>query len=276
MASDLDEETKAGYLKQIFEEQHKDKINPLSDLLDSGGVSYDAAEAFAESLGRSATEAEAVMEEYDFKLNKQTGKYEATTKTYSLLRSRIAQLESDPQADQEELNRLRAMVDDLKKQEKRRTTAAAFTDVFSNYDKITTESAAALATALGTTYENVVQTYLIDNGNGTFSLDMSKVQLLLQKGRAIIGDALYNELLDQVAKFYDDGLTAIADASSFVSQGTDKATDMQKFVTDFNGKTSSNYSISDMFKWDEVLDTYTLKSEYLQEYIEAQKAALKQ
>ena len=276
LASDLDEETKAGYLKQIFEEQHKDKINPLSNLLDKSGVSYDAAEAFAESLGRSATEAEAVMEEYDFKLNKQTGKYEATTKTYSLLRSRIAQLESDPQANREELNRLRAMVDDLEKQEKRRTTAAAFTDVFSNYDKITTESAAALATALGTTYENVVQTYLIDNGNGTFSLDMSKVQLLLQEGRAIIGDALYNELLDQVAEFYDDGLTAIADASSFVSQGTDKATDMQKFVTDFNEKTSSNYSISDMFKWDDVLETYTLKSEYLQEYIEAQKAALKQ
>lgn len=276
LASDLDDETKAGYLKQIFEEQHKDKINPLSNLLDKSGVSYDAAEAFAESLGRSATEAEAVMEEYGFKLNEQTGKYEATTKTYSLLRSRIAQLESDPQANQEELNRLRAMVDDLKKQEKRRTTATAFTDVFSNYDKITTESAAALATALGTTYENVVQTYLIDNGNGTFSLDMSKVQLLLQKGRAIIGDALYNELLDQVAEFYDDGLTAIADASSFVSQGTDQATNMQKFVTDFNKKIGSDYSISDMFQWDEVLDTYTLKSEYLQEYIEAQKAALKQ
>jgi polyhydroxyalkanoate synthesis regulator phasin len=265
----LDEETRAASLKTLFEEHNKDKISPVSSLLKKEGVSYDEAEKFAESLGRNASEAQTVMEEYGFKLNSLTGRYEATATTLQLVRDRIAELEADPDADQEELNKLRAMVDDLEKQEKRKTTAAAFTDVFSNYDKITTESAAALATALGTTYEDVVQTYLIDNGNGTFSLDMSKVQSLLQSGRAIIGDALYNELLDQVAEFYDDGLTAIADAGSFVSKGTDKATDMQKFVTDFNKKTGSDFSISDMFQWDDVLETYTLKPQYLQEYLDA-------
>ena len=119
------------------------------------------------------------MEEYGFKLNTLTGRYEAGTNTLQLIRDRIAELESNPDADREELNKLRAMVDDLEKQEKRRTTAAAFTDVFSNYDKISTESAAALATALGMTYEDVIKKYLSDNGNGTFSLDMSKVQELL-------------------------------------------------------------------------------------------------
>ena len=39
-------------------------------------------------------------------------------------------------------------------------------------------------------------------------------------------------------------------------------------------KLSTNYKIEDLFGWDELLDQFTLKPEYFQQYIKAQQAAL--
>jgi len=42
---------------------------------------------------------------------------------------------------------------------------------------------------------------------------------------------------------------------------------MRKFVNDFNNKLKTTYNISDLFSWDTILEAYTLKPEYLSQYI---------
>ena len=267
----LSDKQKAKYLSTIFEEEHKNIIDPLSNILSKDGVAYSDAQAFAESLGKSAADAETVMEEYGFKLNSITGKYEAGAETYDKIRERIAELASEPSANMETINKLYADLDELQVQNKRKTSAEAFKNIISNYKNISSDMIAALGTALEIPYNSVKELFLTDNGDGTFSLDTSKIEALLTLGKETLGDTLYNNLLEEVAQYYDDILTSISSTTGFVTNGTKKVGDIQKFITDYNKrKPEANISMADAFAWDEILGAWTLKPEYLNSYLISQ------
>ena len=138
-------------------------------------------------------------------------------------------------------------------------------NIVNNYESISEETAKALED-LG------LGVILTDNGKGNFKIDVDNLYQLF-KSNEITGatTALIDELIATIADSYLEGIT---NAASYIIKGTTKTTDMQKFVNQYNKQLDSDLTISALFEWNDILDAFTLKPEYLSNWLQKQKEEL--
>lgn len=181
---------------------------------------------------------------------------------------------------EDELNKL---VNDIEVQAKLRdssnknkiNTAAAYKDIFSNYNSLSIEMIGNLATQLGTTYEDIIDKLDLTNqqADGTYKVSLTKLR---QVARTAEGE-LQQQLLEQVADIENNILSSIVSAGGFAREGTSSMSDMQKFVNEYRTLTGDQEAtIASSFKYDEALKSFVLGSDKLNSYIEAQKKQLEE
>jgi len=149
-------------MSSFHNEQYKNNTySVLSDAVkDIDGMSQETAIRVADIFGNSLQEA---IDAGYLALNKITGKYEIVDE--GAIRDLI--LRALPQG--EERNKLLAELDKNDVESKR---YKAYSDLTKNYDKLSEDMVAALATQLGWSYETL-RAILIDNGDGTYKMSLS-------------------------------------------------------------------------------------------------------
>ena len=91
---------------------------------------------------------------------------------------------------------------------------------------------------------------------------------------AEIAEQIINNILNTVASVRDTALEEISSSMNLLSSGTTSQAEMTKFVQRYNKLTGENKGIDDLFNYNELTQTYTLTSEAIKAYYEAQKKLL--
>lgn len=180
---------------------------------------------------------------------------------------------------EDELNKL---INDIEVQTKLRdsdnkkkiNTAAAYKDIFSNYNSLSIEMIGNLATQLGTTYEDIIDKLDLKNqqADGTYKVSLTKLR---QVAKTAEGE-LQQQLLEQVADIENNILSSITSAGGFAREGTSSMSEMQKFINEYNTLTGENATLADSFIYDGALKAFTLTPQMLTKYIEVQKKQLEE
>ena len=177
----------------------------------------------------------------------------------------------------DELNKL---INDIEVQAKLRdsdnkkkiNTAAAYKDIFSNYDSLSIEMIGNLATQLGTTYEDIIDKLDLKNqqADGTYKVSLTKLRQIANTAQG----ELQQQLLEQVADIENNILSSIVSAGEFAREGTSSMSDMQKFINEYNTLTGENATLAESFIYDGALKAFTLTPDMLTKYTDAQKKQL--
>ena len=169
----------------FHENQYKNNTyNVLSNAIkDIDGMNMETAMRLADAMGMDFQQA--VNAGYLI-LNQATGKYEWVDE--DALRARILQM-----LPNEERNDLLAQLDKGSKKSKQ---FKAWSDAVKNYNKLSEEMVAAIATDLGWSYDTL-RTLLIDNGDGTYRMSLTQVKAYAARvygGENKIPDAIQDQI----------------------------------------------------------------------------------
>ena len=162
----------------------------------------------------------------------------------------------------EQANNLKAS---LEKEISEKSASNIITDVVKNYSSLGIDSLTQLATLLDKGIDELKQSFVIDNGDGSYKLDVAQLNTLMNTDG--ITDAAKAYLKELIAGISDDFLENINNAFKYNVSGTTKQEDMQKFINDYNTKTQSNLTVADAFTWDSTLETFILNSNLLANYL---------
>ena len=150
----------------------------------------------------------------------------------------------------------------------------AINTLFKDYENISQADLESIANAFEVDYSTLRDTITTSNGLGGRKIDVNAVQAWLKTQKLTDAQiALYEELIGSIA---DDYLSNITNAMNSTIKGITSQSDIQKFVNDYSQALGYTVSSADLFQFDDILQAFTLKPEYLQKYIEKQKQEMSQ
>ena len=257
---------------QTLQKNITKKRNKFAGLKGIAGerVSEDAAKAFVESMGVEDATEEIINEQMSIRgyiYNSFTDEWMATNDSIIYLQNRLKQLSTslDGQDHTQEIKELEATIKNLEDTLGNKKTNV-FRDLLSNYTNVTPEQIAAFETQ----FKNIDVDKFTHDVNGQKELDVTALLAAYPELASIIDASLTEEM----SQIIDDRLGYITEATSLIVSGTTSQADMSSFVTKYNKAMGTNLSQKNLFSYDDVLDSFTLKPEYLSAYIETQKKEL--
>lgn len=180
---------------------------------------------------------------------------------------------TDSNTSQEEKNAARALLRKTRQLEAAKYDKA-FIDIFNNYNQVSIDQLQALADALKLDYLQL-EAYFISNGDGTYSIDTTKIQQLLALAQGKVSKAAAESLNKSITTIADDYFKNIQTAANYTTQGASSLADMEAFRQSYANTVGKELS-ADAFSYDSVSKSFVLGNSYMQEYINAQKEKLKQ
>ena len=175
----------------------------------------------------------------------------------------------DIQSHPEEYNNLIAQINNLRYSIQNKQYNAV-QDLVSNYQDLSEESIAAFQTAFANWGINIREFIHTDEW-GHNRVDLAG----LNKRLAQVGYDV-NELFQQeIAAIGDSYLQNISTGVSLLSSGTNNLADLGSFVENYNQLLNKNLQIENVSYYDDILGAFTIRPEYIKEYIEAQAQQLK-
>ena len=151
-----------------------------------------------------------------------------------------------------------------------------FSNLISSYDNISYETLINLAKLLNKDISEIENLFIKDYTTGTYSSTPSQILQIMEDEGISFSEAASKMFEDDFAKIADYYLDSISKASGYTTKGTTKFADITDFTQIYNELNKTSLASSDLFIWNDLLDTFTLKPEYLNDYLELQKQQLKQ
>ena len=190
--------------------------------------------------------------------------------------TRITQLNADLQtllkpgsnASIEEINEAREKVQEAEQGQKI-TLRTAAEDILKNYNDISITQQKALANALQVD-SSILERFYYTGLDGKTRLNMNLFRSYIQS----FPEEIQNNLNPLFADIIDNYLDNISNATTNITRGLTKQSDIQKFVDDYIQVTGQKVDAMQLFEFDSILQAFTLKPEYLQRYISAQRKQL--
>lgn len=263
-------------LKSYHKIKYPDISSNLSNIITTGGeISYDAMMDYLESIGLTAEQAANALQDYGLEIAKDEELKISDLSKY------IAQLKNDAEKFKDNLEKYNETQAKLYEAEhyqeiQRKETIG---EILKSSNSITAKQRGDFATAIGEDF-NQVEQFFSEDGIGGFKLDISALKNALDNGTIQVSEqtqAYFNELFAEIA---DDYLSSISTASSYVTKGTTKQADMQKFVNQYNNLFNlvgaEQLEVADLFDYSDILEAWTLKPEKLREFVKKQAEKLVQ
>ena len=254
----------AGTTKMMESTETVDFNDFTSYLIETKRIGQDAIDS-QEKLTQQA-------EKYGLEYNKATGNYiiKSQEKYLQQLTIDLGTL-NDTNSTVTDRNEIKAKIDKAKLDSATKQKSAV-ENVLKNYQSLSVDNIKDFADAFKEDYEQIKNLIVKSNGDGTFRLDITGLREVLKSEK--ISDATRRLIEELIAGITDSYLESISNAMSYMTKGTTKTVDIQKFVNEYNNKFKTTLISSDLFAWNDILNAYTLKPEYLQTYIEMQKEEL--
>ena len=161
-------------------------------------------------------------------------------------------------------------------QEFSNTVPMLLSSIINSLDKIDYSTIEYLKEKLHLTDKDIQQYFKYDEQTGNYSTTINNIQRLISDERLEFSEAVSKTFEDDFAKIADYYLDSISKASGYTTKGTTKFADITDFTQIYNELNKTNLASSDLFIWNDLLDTFTLKPEYLNDYLELQKQQLEQ
>lgn len=163
-------------------------------------------------------------------------------------------------------------------QEFSNTVPSLLSSIINSLDKIDYSTVEYLKEKLNLTDKDIQQYFKYDEQTGNYSTTLSNIQRLILDERLEFSEAVSKIFEDDFAKIADYYIDSISKASGYTTKGTTKFADITDFTQIYNelNKSEIDFASSDLFVWNDLLDAFTLKPEYLNDYLELQKQQLEQ
>ena len=134
-----------------------------------------------------------------------------------------------------------------------------FTDIISKRDKLNEDNIASLAEIFGTTYDRI-QRMLIQNADGSYTMNLSTIQEMIDKGRITVSE----EIKEIIANEIDSIISSLTGLGQLQGKGTTSIEDMQKRVGNINQQFGTDFKMQDLFTYNENLNAFTYSTQGLQ------------
>lgn len=257
----LTDDQKNNLLKTIHTDQFKDNIyTALSNVIDKyNSFSYEAGQALATALG--GDDIDALIEQGIITEDTAGNLSTSYEQMRDYLNSNIQNMST------KQYNDLRAK---LEAANYKQSDEAIFANIIKNRESLNELNVADLANMLGYTYSYVANNILNDNGNGTYSIDLTQIQTLINQGRITVTD----EMKELMANEIDNVISSITGLVGSQSKGYTNLADMQKFVNNLNKIAGSNYGFQDLFEYSDILHAYQLSTQGIIAQIQIMKGQL--
>ena len=263
----LTRKQKADYIKKWHEIHYPDPSKIASSMITSSDrIDYSTLQDLMASLQKANETDDAFYARLGLTPDELGAKITDREAYINTLNEQIAQV-----LDPEQKRNLKAELQSAERTKTTQTyidTSKAIKEVLNNVDNVSEDSRKLFEAALGI---DLGEKYLTDLGDGTHKLDVDKLRTDIESGVFKLGEEEKKVILNSFAALGDNALSAISKASSLISKGTNNQTDIQNIINDFNNK----YTKEELFDYNTILDSFTLKPELMQEYlmIQAQKYA---
>ena len=268
---ELPDKTKNSILQSFHDAMHPDDLSKLTSLISEDSFDYSTLHSYFDAFAETANVAEN-LNDYGLALNEATGKYDIKDYAtyFAKLREDLNDLDLDTNSD--EYRDALADLDAAERSYKNKDVTAqikSFSDVISNYSKVTDDQITALQKSLSIDQWQEIAGYFTDLGTGEYKLDvgglkshLSQLGLSKKVQEAILG------MFDSIA---DDYLKNITTATSMVTQGTTNQADIQKFIA---GAKQLGVDAEGAFSYDSILNAWTLNAATMGKYVQAQAQQL--
>ena len=170
-------------------------------------------------------------------------------------------------------NEIEELVDRVK-QSSKIAKADAIKGLAENYKSLSTENLANFANAFGLDYDSLAEWIGEAGADGIYKLNYSKLNNLIGTYKDKVGDETYNALVQVMSEVTDDILGSITQATNLIYKGTTSFSEMQEFATKYSEAMGKQVGIDSLFRYDTLLNTFTLNAQGLQAFVEQQKKAL--
>ena len=137
----------------------------------------------------------------------------------------------------------------IDKQVREASGMSVFNDIAKDYNNLTEDAIQKLADTLHKPYD-LVKAYLISNGDGTYKVDLTRLQKLQQD----LGAAADKNAQETVASIIDEYISQLSNISQIQSSGYTNLADMQKVANELGTTTDT------IFEWDQNLKAYILNT----------------
>ena len=265
---DTSDATLKATLSSLNESLIVNKSEGLNGII-SSDVGLSAAKTFAASLGAS-TDLETVreiMEGRGYIYNEYTQSFKAGNDSLKYLRGKLQLAKAGKDgATQADVNKLEAQIAQLTYDLDQGQIQKDLLAVLQNYSSVSYDVFEALETSTGLELDEAISS----DTNGAYQIDVQVLKTLLEKAGIKFNDAV----LEQFSNITDQYTSSIQNAVSLVTQGTTSDATMQQFATAWKEAGLEEKSVAELFKYDDILDAWTLKPEYLKEFAEAQAKRL--
>lgn len=255
----MDEATKRSLLSSLHTNRYTNTFyNRVTSLVSNfENVTYDTLDKLANAMDITTNELIQQLGGLDNILDPLTGNFKISADQVRALISR------NMTNIGKEYNALWGKIDDA---EYKTSQDSQLNTIISNYNKLSGEMIANLATQLGKSY-NELSALLKDNGNGTYSLTLPQLTNYLHN---IYGNELPEAIANSLHSAYDTVIKSISQASGLQTKGYTTFTDMKNFVDNLNELVDSlNVGIFDVFEWDKESGTYVLSEAGIQAQMQA-------
>ena len=147
----------------------------------------------------------------------------------------------------------------LEKTQAEQDRTSQFADIISQRDKLNEDNIASLAEIFGTTYDRI-QRMLSQNADGSYSMNLSTIQEMIDKGRITVSE----EIKEIIANEIDSIISSLTGLGQLQGKGTTSIEDMQKRVGDINQQLGTDFKMQDLFTYNENLNAFTYSTQGLQ------------
>lgn len=177
----------------------------------------------------------------------------------------------DSGANQQELNAAQAKLEQARNAEET-AIAESFDNILKDYSNIGADVVESLANALNMSYGEITN-YLINNYNGTYSLDLNKLSSLMQNLNGKISEATLEAIEKSISSIGDSFLNNIKNANTYAINGASNLQDIETFRQSYADIVKETLD-EEAFRYSSITQSFVLDPAVMQKYRDAQKQLL--